>query len=179
MGRNKALLPFGGYDTLAEYQYRRLTNYFTAVYLSVKTAELFDFDAPAILDPMDTDVYAPTAGFIAAFEQLDDERLFALSVDTPFVDEAEIATLVAADRPGIDATIAKSPTRSHPMCGIYHRSLLNDFYTMLRSNDHRLGKLLSKRRTRAVDFPDERPFTNLNHPNEYDDALRQLTPPLV
>jgi len=25
MGRDKALLPFGGYDTLTEYQYRRLS----------------------------------------------------------------------------------------------------------------------------------------------------------
>ncbi|HGZ69822.1 MAG TPA: molybdenum cofactor guanylyltransferase, partial [Nitratifractor sp.] len=49
MGSDKALLPFGGYPTLAEYQYRRLSILFENVYISTKE-DKFDFEAPLILD---------------------------------------------------------------------------------------------------------------------------------
>jgi len=49
MGRDKALLPFGEYSTLCEYQYQRLAKIFETVHISTKEAK-FDFDAPLIYD---------------------------------------------------------------------------------------------------------------------------------
>ena len=170
MGQDKSLLPFGEYTSLSAFQYNRLTKLFNNVYISTKTREKFDFEAQFILDAENTD-FAPTVGFVSAFENLGCERFFALSVDTPFVDVDIIETLLRCDEPHHDAVIAKTASGTHPLCGIYHRSLLEKFQQMQLESDHRLGKLLSMSQTRFVEFEDEEIFMNLNHPHEYKEAL--------
>ncbi|RLA70748.1 MAG: molybdenum cofactor guanylyltransferase MobA [Epsilonproteobacteria bacterium] len=175
MGRDKSLLPFGRYPTLAQFQYDRLQSLFSDVYLSAKSADKFDFDAKVIKDPEeDVNIFAPTAGFVSAFQSLDSDKIFVLSVDTPFVGETEISELLAADTPELDAVIARTHSGSHPMCGIYHRSLLRQFESMLKEDKHRLGMLLKSSHTHFVDFKNEGKFANLNHPHEYEAALRKL-----
>jgi molybdopterin-guanine dinucleotide biosynthesis protein A len=173
MGEDKSLLPFGGCETLAEFQYSRLKHLFLQVHICAKSDSKFAFDADILLDPEGSD-FAPTAGFVGAFNTLGDERIMVLSVDTPFVGEEVFATLLEADRDGLDAVIAKTASGTHPMCGIYHRSLLPELERMLREGDHRLGKLLSSSDTRYVMFADEEPFANLNHPHEYREALERI-----
>ena len=126
MGQDKALLPFGSCNSLAEYQYRRLSELFSHVYISTKE-DKFDFAADIIEDLPSQKVFAPTAGFEAMFKKLKDERLFVMSVDTPFVGEREIRKLLESDHEELDAVIAKTASGTHPMCGIYHRSLLPSF----------------------------------------------------
>lgn len=172
MGRDKALLPFAGFPTLTQYQYVRLQRLFRRVCISAKEADKFDFEADVIPDTVETGIYAPTAGFVSIFEHLDDEKLFVLSVDSPFVETEQIAALIAADSGDVDAVIARTESGSHPMCGIYHRSLLPDFERMLHEDNHRLGQLLRQRRTRYVSFDEELPFANLNHPHEYEEAYQ-------
>ena len=172
MGQDKSLLPFAGYPTLTQYQYDRLRPLFRRICISAKESDKFNFDADVIPDIVETGIYAPTAGFASVFEHLDDERLFVLSVDAPFIDREQIAALVAADGPELDAVIARTASGSHPMCGIYHRSLAPRFSRMLREDNHRLGQLLQQSNTRFVPFDDEIPFANLNHPHEYQEACR-------
>jgi len=174
MGTDKALLSFGNSDSLVHYQFDRLNKLFTSTYISVKTADKISFSAPIIEDAPDADIFAPTAGFTAMFEQLDTERVFVLSVDTPFVDIDIIRRLLDADSNDLDAVIARTPTGPHPMCGIYHKRLFPKFQTMLKNGNHRLGMLLKKSRTHYVDFEDEDKFSNLNHPHEYEAALKKL-----
>ena len=175
MGEDKSLLPFGGYSSLAQFQYVRLSKLFTHVSISTKTADKFDFTANVILDPQDAD-FAPTAGFVGAFEQLRCERIFVISVDSPFVNEETIGKLLKADRPNFDAVIAKTASGTHPMIGLYHSSLLNEFSRMMRDGDHRLGKLLSMSNTHYVEFKNEEFFMNLNYPHEYHAALSRYNP---
>lgn len=171
MGEDKALLPFGGFDTLTQYQYERMKKIFSKVYISTKNRDKFHFDADFIEDCTNVDVHAPTAGFVAMFDYLEETRVFVLSVDTPFVDERVIDELFKNDSDKLDATIAKSESGMHPMCGIYHRSLEQNFKEMLGNNNHKLGMLLKNSNTKMVNFDDETPFTNLNHPHEYQQAL--------
>ena len=173
MGSDKALLPFGGFSTLTEFQYRRLTKLFKKVYISTKENK-FGFEANLILDNSDESTFAPTAGFQALFQILQDEHVFVLSVDTPFVGEKEIEVLLENNNLTYDAVIAQTATGSHPMCGIYHRSLLPAFTEMLKTDNHRLGQLLKNSKTKVVRFEEERAFANLNHPDEYDEALKSL-----
>jgi molybdopterin-guanine dinucleotide biosynthesis protein A len=170
MGQDKSLLPFGSYSTLAQFQYDRLSKLFSSTYISAKSREKFDFD-PNVIEDHTESGYAPTAGFVAAFEAISCERIFVLSVDTPFVTQEVIQRLIDADEPSYDAVISKTSSGTHPMAGIYHRSLLSEFKRMLNDEDHRLGKLLSSAKTHYVDFPSEEPFCNLNHPNEYEAAV--------
>lgn len=176
MGQDKSLLPFGAFPTLTQFQYERLSKLFTHVSISTKTADKFDFEADFILDPEEVD-YAPTAGFVSSFRAISEDRIMVLSVDTPFVDEEIFRSLIEADAPDLDAVIAKTKEGSHPLCGIYHRSLLEEFERMLREGDHRLGKLLASRQTKYIEFEDEEAFANLNHPHEYQQALSRFCEP--
>ena len=171
MGRDKALLPFGGQPTLAAYQFSRLSPLFSATFLSAKSADKFTEGMPVIVDDPAFESFAPTAGFIAVFRRLGHGRFFALSVDTPFVDARVISALLEADREDLDAVIARTARGMHPLCGIYHASLLSRFETMAASGEHALGKMLKSANVTYVDFNDEEPFTNLNRPEEYATAF--------
>ena len=173
MGSDKALLPFADSASLAHYQYERLLPLFKSVHISIKHPGRLPFAAPIIPD-IDTETAAPTVGFVSAFKALDAERIFVLSVDTPFVDETVIETLIAADEPGLDAVVAETTDGFHPLCGIYHRSLLDTLETMLQQQNHRLGRLLKTCNSRFVHFEDTAPFANLNHPHEYRDACSRI-----
>ena len=171
MGEDKSLLPFGDFNTLTQFQLSRLKKIFKNVYISCKSKNKFDFKASFIEDLKTDSTYAPTAGFAAVFNELEDKKIFILSVDTPFVSKQEISKLLEADSDSFDATIAKTEFGIHPMCGIYHRSLENEFKNMLENDNHKLGFLLKNSNTHYVDFLDEEPFLNLNHPHEYTKAL--------
>lgn len=166
MGQDKALLPFGGFPSLAEYQYRRLLPLFSNVYISAKRNK-FSFDAPMILDAPASDFFAPTAGLLTVYETLASD-FFAISVDTPFVDETVIEGVVSLyEREKADAVIARSPGGTHPMCGIYTMTLLPLLKQMIEEGNHRLNHLLGIADTRFVDFPDDELFFNMNTPAEY------------
>jgi molybdopterin-guanine dinucleotide biosynthesis protein A len=174
MGEDKALLPFASYTTLTEYQYSRLSKLFTNVHISCKDAAKFDFDANFIEDDKKSEIFAPTAGFLAAFKALETDAFFALSVDAPFVDESVITTIIHADNGNFDATIAQTSEGLQPLCGIYHRSLEAEFQKMQQHNNHKLGFLLKHSNTNIVTFDDTTPFLNMNHPDEYKKALQIL-----
>ncbi len=171
MGRDKSLLPFRDHSTLAEYQYRRLLPIFKEVYFSAKENK-FPFDAPLVADG--TDIFAPTSGLLAAFENLRCD-FFALSVDTPFVDEETIQKVITAYRKlDAEAVIARSPSGSHPMCGIYTTKLKPKLEKMVEEENHRLGYLLKNADTLFVDFKEDAPFFNMNTPAEYEIASQKM-----
>jgi molybdopterin-guanine dinucleotide biosynthesis protein A len=174
MGEDKSLLPFGPFNTLTEFQFSRLSKIFKTVYISCKEKSKFNFQADFIEDIKTSSTYAPTAGFIAIFERLTCDSFFAISVDSPFIGKNEIEKIIHADTQHTDATIAKTASGVQPMCGIYHRSLQHKFIDMLKENNHKLGFLLKSSNTFYVEFEDEKPFLNLNHPHEYKEALTLL-----
>jgi molybdopterin-guanine dinucleotide biosynthesis protein A len=170
MGEDKALLPFASYSTLTEYQYQRLSQIFQDVYISCKDSSHFSFNANFIED-LEENIYAPTTGFTAAFQSLKEDRFFALSVDSPFVNKDIITTLIQADKKNSDATIAKTDEGIQPLCGIYHRSLESKFQKMIQENNHKLGYLLKESQTTYKYFKDITHFLNMNHPKDYKKAL--------
>lgn len=174
MGEDKSLLPFGTFNTLTEFQLSRLSKIFKTVYISCKEKSKFNFQADFIEDIKTDLTYAPTAGFIAIFECLTCDSFFAISVDSPFIGEKEIEKIIRADAQHADATIAKTASGIQPMCGIYHRSTNKKFSYMLKEDNHKLGHLLKSSNTLYIEFEDEKPFLNLNHPHEYKEALTLL-----
>jgi len=175
MGEDKALLPFGLFSTLTEYQYTRLSKIFLNVYISTKTPEKFDFPANFIIDLKELqDNYAPTSGFITAFEQIPTEKIFVVSVDSPFIGKYEIDKILEADKIEFDATVAQTKQGVQSMCGIYHRTLLGSFKNMQENNIHKLTFLLKNSKTKYVVFENEQAFLNINHPHEYKAALLLL-----
>lgn len=175
MGEDKTLLPFGKFSTLTEYQHSKLSQIFEDVYIVTKDPQKFTFKANFLQDlAIFENSYAPTSGFITAFEKLSCEKIFVLSVDTPFVLKAQIKRLFWEDLETSDATIAKTQRGVESLCGIYHRSLLPSFWKMHNEQNHKLALLLSNAKTHYVDFEEQESFLNLNHPQEYQKALLLL-----
>ena len=167
MGRDKALLPFGDYDTLAEYQYRRLSKIFETVYISAKE-DKFSFEAPVIPDKKS--IFAPMVGILTVMKRLETD-FFALSVDSPFVDEGIVAGLYEVYKSGeYDSVVAKTPSGIHPMCAIYRLHLYPMLQKLVKEGDLRLNALLRQAKTAYVEFGDEKPFFNMNRRDEYETA---------
>ena len=71
MGHDKALLPFGGYDSLSQYQYEKLQKMFNTVYVSAKD-DKFDFSPQLIEDKYEQS--SPLVGLISIFETIDENE---------------------------------------------------------------------------------------------------------
>ncbi|MFT7860930.1 MAG: molybdenum cofactor guanylyltransferase MobA [Sulfurimonas sp.] len=178
MGGDKALLPFANHDTLTQYQYTRLSQFFSDLYISCKTKEKFHFQANFIED-RNQELFAPTTAFISIFQTLKVERFFALSVDTPFIDQKIIKTLIDQDDDSYDATVAIVNDKVQPLCGIYHRSLLEKFLEMEKNDIHKLGFLLKNSNVKFLHFYDQEKFLNLNNKEEYKKALKIINTTLI
>lgn len=169
MGEDKALLPFAGYNTLSEFQYSRLSQLFKHVTLSAK-GNKFDFDCVVIEDIYED--HSPLVGIISIFETLQIEEVFILSVDAPFVESDTIEKILSYNKKGLDVIIAQSPSGVQPLCGLYKKSILPLAQQQLKKNNHKLRDLLRLANTEYVKFEEDLPFTNLNHPEEYQQALK-------
>ncbi|HEY9189379.1 MAG TPA: NTP transferase domain-containing protein, partial [Sulfurovum sp.] len=162
---------FGPYRSLAEFQYHRLSSLFETVYISAKKHK-FDFSCRVIEDIHQES--SPFAAIISVFETLDAEEVFLLSVDAPFVNKETIERILNANDSTLDAIVAESPSGVQPLCGLYKRSILPLAYAQLKKNNHKLKELLALANTRFVKFDEDFPFMNLNHPEEYQEALKHL-----
>jgi len=171
MGQDKALLPFGKHPSLSYFQYHKLQTLFEHVYLSTKE-DKFTFDAPCIYDTGEE--ASPLVALLSVFETLDTEEIFVLSVDAPFVDASVIDTLMSETWGESDVIVAESPSGLQPLCARYHRSVLPLLKQQFRQNNHKLKDLLDLASSKVVYFKDDTLFTNLNHPNEYEEALKRF-----
>lgn len=171
MGEDKALLSFAGYSTLAEFQYSRLSKLFKHVAISAKENK-FDFDCVVIEDIYEE--HSPLVGIISIFETLQVEEVYILSVDAPFVESDTIEKILSCKENGSDAVVAQSPSGVQPLCGLYKKSILPFAQQQLEKNNHKLGDLLRLANTEYVKFEGDLPFTNLNHPEEYQEALKRF-----
>jgi len=165
MGRDKALLPFDGCSTMAEYQYTKLQTIFDEVYISTKDNK-FDFDARLILDRYDDS--SPMVALASIGEILKNEALFILSVDTPFVNQSTILSMLCRyEESPSDILIAKSPNGNEPLCAIYSPKALQMAKYMLEQNIHRLHSLMQSVDSKSCHFDDSDVFRNLNTMAEY------------
>ena len=171
MGRDKSLLSFGGYSTLAEYQFRRLSKIFDRVYISAKSNK-FDFDTFIIKDCYKDS--SPLVGLISVFETIDINEAFILSVDAPFVNEGIIQKLYKEALSSSDIIVAKSSNGLEPLCGIYKKSILPIAKQFLEKNNHRLQDLFKEVNTQEIVFDQKDSFKNINYPHEYQEALISL-----
>ena len=172
MGQDKSLLPFGGYNTLSEYQFQRLQKLFSKVFISSKKQK-FGFEAPLIFDRYPQS--SPLVGLLSVFETILEDECFILSVDAPFVDQAVIDKLYEeSDDTNYDAIIAQSPGGNQPLCGIYRRSIIPHAEQFIAEENHKLNALLRVAKSHFVSFEDETPFGNLNHTHEYEEAVKRL-----
>ena len=170
MQQDKALLPFGDANSLAEFQYRRLCELFSKVYISSKNNK-FDFKVSVIEDRHEGS--SPLVALVSIFEALEEiDEIFLLSVDAPFISESIINKLYMNNR-SVDIIVAESNNGLEPLCAIYHRSCLIEAKRALEENRHRLQSLFEKLNVKRVKIKNESEFMNLNYPSEYEMAQKK------
>ncbi len=170
MGSDKALLPFGAFTTLTEFQINRLQPHFETLHVSCKDHAKFSFDASFIEDIPTYQQSSPLIALLSILEYLR-TPVCVLSVDTPFVTPDVFQKLYhMMPHENSDAVIARSPFGSHPLCAIYAPSITPNIKQMLQNNDHKIGNLLHASKTLYHDFEEDAPFFNVNHPEEYTQA---------
>jgi len=173
MGQDKALLPFGAFPTLAEYQYRRLLPLFSRVFLSAKS-DKFPFDAPLI--PDESSVSSPMIALAAILRRSRCDGVFLLGVDMPFVRETTIRRILDTARSEPDAPIVslRSERGIEPLCALYRPRLLPRVETLIAREIHRLQTLHQEVPGIYLPVEDPEELSNLNRPEEYERALGRV-----
>jgi len=171
MGSDKALLPFGSFETLSEYQIDRHKDNFASLHVSCKTKEKFSFEADFIEDSKEFKEYSPLIAIYSILKEFD-SPVCILSVDTPFVG-LDVFEKLFTCRDGFDVVIARSPYGSHQLCAIYSPKILAVLKAQIEAGKHKIRDLLDKVATKYVDFDSDVPFTNLNRLEDYEKAKEQ------
>ena len=172
MGRCKALLPLEGRTFL-----QRLTGAldgFPHLYLSANDPALArGFPGAAVADRHAG--AGPLAGLHAALSASRWPYLFCVPCDLPLLPASLAQPMLDAFPEGCDALVCVDSTgRRHPLCGIYARTALPALEAQLAAGEFRVQGLLSRLRCTWFDagaWVDDRAFTNLNTPEDYQQLL--------
>ena len=173
MGEDKALLPFGGEKTLALFQYKRLSEYFDKIYISSKN-DKFDADMNIIEDSISY-ISSPMVALQSILSYIDEEAVFVLGVDMPFVSKDIIQRLIERYEDNQNKIIvAQSSKGLEPLCAIYPVSILPVVKNLLDKKEHRLHTILSLTDIESVRFEDRNSFFNLNRFSDYEKARMMI-----
>ncbi len=170
MKTDKSKLAFGGYDSLCEYQVKRLKPYFKSIFVSAKSNK-FDFDVDLILD--DKKESSPMVGLKKILSSFSDSSVFILSVDAPFVSKSHIEKLYRFIN-AYDAVIPKTKTHTHQLCGFYSSKLAHNVTNLLANNIHKISFLLKEANVKYVEFDNDDDFLNLNYIDDYKNAIKEM-----
>ncbi len=169
MGEDKSLLPFENCDTLIEYQYKKISKLFKKVYISSKENK-FNFQTNLILDNI-SDTSSPLVALQSIFNNIKDEKVFIITVDTPLVLDTTIDKLInkSAD---YAVTIAQSEDRIHNLCGVFSRKILPLIDKLLQKDIHKINYLIKQTNNyHKLNFSNSDQFINLNTKEDYNKAV--------
>lgn len=169
MGCDKALLPFGGFPTLTHYQFDKFSKLFTNVFISSKF-DKFEPKLPIIKDINEHD-FSPMLALFSVLSNFDNESVFIISADMPFVTNECIRTLYQY-KSDFDMVVAKDDEHTHSLCGFFHSSLAQKIDELYKKDEHKIGSLQNFCPFKVVNFKDSKQFFNVNYPDEYQIALK-------
>lgn len=147
MGRDKALLPWGGTDLLGH----------ALVRLRAATGDvrILCGSEPRYLDreaPVETDLVAgagPLGGVVTGLTAARGQAGLFLAVDLPLVPEPLLARLAALVG-GFDAVVPVSPGGPEPLCAVYGPACLEPARRLVAAGDFAMAGLRADVRVREV-----------------------------
>jgi molybdopterin-guanine dinucleotide biosynthesis protein A len=165
MSSDKSLLPYKNFDSLAEFQYDRLSQIFSSVYISTKR-EKFNFKANYIIDD-NIDVSSPMVALYSVLKYLK-SRVFIIAVDTPLVSKYTILDIINASD-NYDITLARSNNKIHNLCGVFDINIESLVKKMLKNDNHKMKDLLqnSSVNSKIMEFLNDEEFLNVNTIDDY------------
>ena len=169
MGEDKSLLPFSSSNTLIQYQYERLKPYFKEIYISSKNNK-FDFiDEKSLILDENKDIYSPILALNTIFKKLNNQKVFIITVDTPFVTTESIKKIID-ESTDVDICIAQTE-KTHNLCGVFSSNINSTIKTMIETDIHKIFYLIKNNKHKIITFTNNNEFMNINNKNEYNDAL--------
>lgn len=167
MQRDKCFLDFGG-KNLVRYQFDKMSAFFDKVYLSCKSDKFGgEFNALLFDEREFRDIYSPMLALYSILRHFDDEFVFIIAVDMPFVSFESIQRLIS-QRENALIVAAKSKAKEHFLCGLYHSSLSPLCAEFVRQGTHKIRALCEAVPHKFVEFKDEKEWANLNSPQDYE-----------
>ncbi|MDD2290713.1 MAG: molybdenum cofactor guanylyltransferase MobA [Aliarcobacter sp.] len=172
MGEDKSFLPFSSSKTLIEYQYNRLKPYFKNIYISSKTNK-FDFieEKCLILDE-NKDVFSPILALDTIFDKFKNQKIFIITVDTPFVTIESISKLIEESE-NYDICIAQTE-KTHNLCGVFSSNISLTIKNMIINDIHKINYLIKNNKYNIIKFHKNSEFMNLNNKDEYLESLNYI-----
>lgn len=168
MGQDKALLPFQGYNSLIEYQYKKFKKIFKYVYISSKT-DKFDFACDIIYDTSTKS--SPMIALQSIFDFIDTQKVFIITVDLPFLEKDSIKSIIKSSK-NFEITIPFDGEREHYLCGIFNISTKETVNYLLSENIHKIQSLIKNvNNYKGVELLYPKQFFNINTPQEYNKAI--------
>ena len=203
MGRDKTLLPFGGFATLTHYGAHKFGRIFERVFVSSKF-EKFDPPLPLIKDA-DTEEISQSNLSEASDKNTPTNSAQILAQDTSNLSEPAFSPMLAlysilknfpnesvfiipADMPFVseecvrelykftgeyDMVIAADESHTHSLCGFFSGDLANAAGKLFAAGEHKIGLLRSRCRCKIVKFVHADEFFNINYPSDYERALKE------
>ncbi len=169
MGEDKSLLPFLNNDSIIKYQYERLKPYFKDIYISSKTNK-FDFiDEKSLILDENKDIYSPILALNTIFKKLNNQKVFIITVDTPFVTIESIKKIID-ESTDVDICIAQTE-KTHNLCGVFSSNINSTIKIMIETDIHKIFYLIKNNKHKIITFTNNNEFMNINNKNEYNDAL--------
>jgi len=172
MGEDKSLLPFSSSKTLIEYQYNRLKPYFKNIYISSKINK-FDFvKIDSLILDENKDVYSPILALDSIFNKLKNQKIFIITVDTPFVSIDVISKLIEESE-DYDICIAQTE-KTHNLCGVFSSNISKTIKDMIENDIHKIFYLIKNNKNKIIKFLNNDYFMNLNNKEEYAKSLNYI-----
>jgi molybdopterin-guanine dinucleotide biosynthesis protein A len=183
MGTNKALLQIGG-KSLVQIFIDLLDSLFIEVVISSNEPQLFQFTNKKIIK----DIFpgrGPLGGIHSTLKSTDNEKIFLISCDMPFINK-ELINYLCNYESQTDIILPKVDGRIQPLCGIYSKKILPEVELLLKKSAQRgstlkgsIYELMNRVETEIVDVvttsfyhPDL--FFNINTPADYLHAKKIL-----
>jgi molybdopterin-guanine dinucleotide biosynthesis protein A len=172
MGRDKALLPWGGATLLAHALARlRLVCAEVAVLAGAEPRYL-DAGAPVLTDVAPAG--GPLAGLVAALDHARHERVLLLAVDVPFA-PPELLRHLLDGAVEADAVVPMADGLPQPLCAAYRRACAAAARRRLEAGERRMTSFWQDVRVREVSPAELAAFgdpssllRNLNTPQDYE-----------
>ena len=177
MGEDKSLLLFDGKIMMIEYLYNKLLSIFDKVYISAKTDKFEKLQLPKkqlILDKNQT-IFSPMIALESIFQTLPDNKVFIITVDSPFVEKETIQKLIEKSDT-FSITIAKdTENNTHNLCGVFSRDILPTIQEMIQQDIHKINYMIKHSKSyQEIVFDNSEQFLNINTKKEYKEGLQKL-----
>lgn len=173
MGRDKALLPYGG-QTLAAHVAALLAEAASPVFVVGPRDRYGHLGLPVVEDAHRG--AGPLSGIVASLETLsalepETEMALVVACDMPHLRADFLKALAAhAASCAADATLAAGPSgQVEPLCAVYRRTCLPQLAAALAAGQRKVRDALTGLRVARWETPDASLFANANTPAEWRD----------